>query len=68
MNIIKTIGRRRLLRVGYIKYKDGKDGNKVKNFVSVDLDEYIEKLIEVPDEKIIDFKFGKNTLSFDDKK
>lgn len=65
MNIIKTIGRRRLLRVGYIKYKDG---NKVKNFISVDLDEYIEKLIEVPDENIIDFKYGKKTLSFDDKK
>ena len=63
--MIKTIGGRRLLRVGYIKYKDG---NKVKNFISVDLDEYIEKLIEVPDEKIIDFKYGKKTLSFDDKK
>lgn len=59
------IGRRRLLRIGYIKYKDD---DKVKNFVSTDLDKYVEKLIEIPDEKIIDFKFGKDTLSFDDKK
>jgi len=65
MNITKMIGRRRLLRVGYIKYKDG---DKVKGFVSTDLDKYIEKLIEIPDDKIIDFKFGKDTLSFDDKK
>ncbi len=64
MNIIKTTGERRLLRVGYIKYKDG---NKVKGFISTDFDKYIEKLIEIPDEKIIDFKFGKDTLSFVDK-
>ena len=53
------------MRIGYIKYKDD---DKVKNFVSTDLDKYVEKLIEIPDEKIIDFKFGKDTLSFDDKK
>ena len=58
------IGRRKLLRVGYIKYKDGK---KVKNFVSTDLDKYVEKITEIPDDKIIDFKFGKDTLDFDDK-
>ena len=44
MNFIKMNGERRLLRVGYIKYKDDKDNGKVKDFISTDLDKYVEKL------------------------
>lgn len=53
------------LRIGYIKYKD--NNNKTKTFISTNLDKYVDKLIEVPDDRIVDYKFGKNTLSFDDK-